>query len=315
MAGGTKGKKKKTAAAKTPPQSSFGRVAFAVSLVALIVVVSGIWLTRVLPPRTVPQKHAAIRKSGAVPMAPQYEVFEKHAVPDHPVRPVAPPVDRKPKLVLIIDDIGYNKALAAHFMDMDPNIALAILPRSPYGKVIAGAARKRGTELMLHQPMEPNEYPKVDPGPGALLADMDPDTLIRTLEANLADYPGIRGVNNHMGSKLTCLSPQMYQVMTRLKTRGLYFIDSRTSAKTASRAAAKLMQVPFAERDVFLDHVQSRAAVARQVEKMLALAERHGSALAIGHPHGVTCEVLSEMMPEIHRRVTLVRPSALVARP
>ncbi|WP_300667001.1 divergent polysaccharide deacetylase family protein [Desulfoluna sp.] len=298
-----------------PPRSSFGRVAFAISLVAVIVVVSGIFAIRVLPPRVVPQKHATVRKTAGVTLPPQYEVFDKQAVPERPVRPVVPPVSHKPKLVLIIDDIGYSKSMAFHLMALDPEITLSILPGSPYGKSIAKAAQAKGRELMLHQPMEPNEYPRVDPGSGALFASMEPDRLIGTFEANLADFPGIKGVNNHMGSKLTSLSPQMYQVMTLLKKRGLYFIDSRTSARTVGRSAARLMQVPFAERDVFLDHIQSRKAVQRQVEKMLVIAEKHGSAVGIGHPHNVTWTVLSEMMPEIHRRVTLVRPSTLVALP
>jgi polysaccharide deacetylase 2 family uncharacterized protein YibQ len=313
MAGGKKGKKK--GAAKKPVQSSFGRVAFALSLVACIVVVSGLLVTRYLPPMVVPQKHGTVQKSGSVAMAPPYEVFEKHPMPVRPVLSVTPPVSHKPKLALIIDDIGYKKGVAFGLMDLDPQITLAILPGSPHGKAIARAARERGMELMLHQPMEPNEYPKVDPGPGAILAIMDPDRLIGTLTANLAVYPGIKGVNNHMGSKLTSLSPQMYQVMTLLKKRGLYFIDSRTSAETVGRSAALLLQVPFAERDVFLDHVQARSAVERQVEKMLAIAEKHGRAVGIGHPHDVTYAVLLEMMPEIRRRVTLVRPSTLVAVP
>jgi len=313
MAGGKK--KKKKGSAKVPSQSSFGRVAFAVSLVACIVVVSGLLLIRYLPPRVVTKKHATVQKSDLATTPPQYEVFEKHAVPEREERPVAPPVSHKPKLVLIIDDIGYSESAAFDLMALDPNITLSLLPGSPHGKAIARVARRKGLELMLHQPMEPNEYPKVDPGPGAIFAAMDPDELIRTLEVNLTAYAGVKGVNNHMGSKLTSLSPQMYQVMTLLKKKGLYFIDSRTSAKTVSRSAARLMQVPFAERDVFLDHVQSREAVVRQVKKMLAIAEKHGSAVGIGHPHKVTCTVLAEMMPEIQRRVTLVRPSTLVARP
>ncbi len=310
MAGVQKGKKKGTA---TPtPRSSFGRVAFAVSLVACIVVVSGLLVMRYLPPMVVPQRYASVEKSGGIPISPQYEVFEKYSVPDRMMRPVPPKASHKPRLALIIDDIGYKRRMALDLMALDPNLTLSILPGSPYGTFIAEVARKKGMELMLHQPMEPQEYPKVDPGPGALLTSMDPDRLISVLKKNLAIYPDIKGLNNHMGSKLTALSPQMYQVMTLLKKRGIYFIDSRTSAKTVGRSAAKLMQVPFAERDVFLDHVQERDAVIKQVEKMLTIAEKHGSAVGIGHPHGVTYDVLLEMMPEIHRRVTLVRPSALV---
>ena len=163
--------------------------------------------------------------------------------------------------------------------------------------------------------MEPVQYPRIDPGPGALLAEMDPERLLSTFSENLDAFPQVKGVNNHMGSRLTSLEPQMNQVMTVLKKRGLYFVDSRTTAETAGRSCARLFQVPFAERDVFLDHNQSRDAVARQVEKMLQMAEKHGVAIGIGHPHEVTLKVLAEKMAEIKRRVRLVRPSALVAVP
>ena len=77
--------------------------------------------------------------------------------------------------------------------------------------------------------MEPVEYPDVNPGPGTLLSSMSPDELISQLEDDLNALPGITGVNNHMGSKLTAESTQMYQIFSILKQRGLFFIDSRTT--------------------------------------------------------------------------------------
>lgn len=317
MAGGTKkgqGRKKKAKTTGKSETSSFGRVALAVALVAIIALVGGIAVVKMLPPAVATRKHATIEKKGVEPIPPRYEVYDDHAVSTPVRRPVAPR-PKKPRLALIIDDIGYKKRVALDLLNLDPHITFAILPNSPFGKSFAAKASQKGAELMLHQPMEPMQYPKINPGPGALLAGMDPDTLINTLEANLRAFPSVRGMNNHMGSRLTSLSPQMNQVMTLLKQKGLYFIDSRTSKETVSKSSARLLQVPFAERDIFLDHNQSRGAVARQVEKMLAMAEKHGVVIGIGHPHDVTLEVLAEMMPEIHRRVRLVRPSTLVAIP
>ena len=315
MAGSEKKGKKKPAKRKGgAPKSSFGRVALAVGLVAMIVVAGGFMLVKYLPPVSVTRKHAQVEPPSVKPQPPRYEVFEAHPKPSPSKRPaVKYPV--KPRLALIIDDIGYKKRIALELMALDSDITFAVLPKSPFGRYFAQEAARKGVELMLHQPMEPMEYPRVDPGPGALLAKMDPDRLLATLETNLKAFPGIKGINNHMGSRLTSLSPQMYQVMTALKKKGLYFIDSRTTAQTTGRSAARLMQVPFAERDIFLDHIQSTAAVRRQVKKMLDLAEKQGLAIGIGHPHKETLEVLREMMPEIHRRVSLVRPSFRVRVP
>ena len=108
---------------------------------------------------------------------------------------------------------------------------------------------------MLHLPMEPSEYPMVNPGPGALLSSMSADELIAQLKKDLQSVSSIKGVNNHMGSKMTQHSAQMYQIFSILKKEGLYFIDSRTTSKTLCKPSARLLQVPFAERDVFLDHI------------------------------------------------------------
>ncbi|MCK7503137.1 MAG: divergent polysaccharide deacetylase family protein [Desulfobacterales bacterium] len=150
---------------------------------------------------------------------------------------------------------------------------------------------------MLHLPMEPVEYPEINPGPGTLLAAMPPDELLRVLEEDLRAVPHIRGVNNHMGSRLTARSEQLYQVFSVLKRRGLYFVDSRTTDETVCRPSARLFELPFAQRDVFLDHVHEPAAIRRQLRELVRIARLKGEAVAIGHPHPTTLAVLREEAP------------------
>jgi hypothetical protein len=166
--------------------------------------------------------------------------------------------------------------------------------------------------IMLHLPMEPFEYPAVNPGPGTLLTSMTADQLIRQLEKNLASVPYIKGVNNHMGSKMTAESSQMYQIFSILKKRNLYFIDSRTSSKTLCEPSARLFQIPFAQRDVFLDHSQDPDFIRKQIKKLIRIAQRNGQAVGIGHPHTITYEILREMMPELEKKVKLVPASEIV---
>ena len=134
---------------------------------------------------------------------------------------------------------------------MDPAITFSILPFSPHGKKIAGKLGPAGAELMLHLPMEPTEYPRVKPGPGALLSSMSPDLLLKQLRKDLDAVPGVIGVNNHMGSKLTAQSDQMNQIFTVLKQKDLFFIDSRTSPDSKGEASARLFMLRFSQRDIF----------------------------------------------------------------
>ena len=65
---------------------------------------------------------------------------------------------------------------------------------------LAAKSSAKGMDIMLHLPMEPVEYPSVDPGPGALLTAMTPEEIVIRLEKNLDAVPFIKGVNNHTSS-------------------------------------------------------------------------------------------------------------------
>ncbi len=260
------------------------------------------------PAKSVPQAKKPPTK------IPPYEIYPPKEIPI-----VKPPVKKPledprqlPLVAIIIDDMGYDKKIAKNLSRLNGGITFSILPHSPYQKSIARLAQKNGLGTMLHLPMEPFEYPNINPGPGTLLTTMTPNQLIRQLEKNLASVPHIKGVNNHMGSKMTAESSQMYQIFSVLKKRNLFFIDSRTSDKSLCKPSARLFQIPFAQRDVFLDHSQDPDFIRKQIKELIRIAQRNGQAVGIGHPHPITFEILQEMMPELQKKVKLVPASEIV---
>ena len=246
--------------------------------------------------------------------APRFEIYPKNDIPPHkPVPKTKPEVLSKlPQVAIIIDDIGYDENIAQKFLDLDAVLTFSILPHSTHDKRIAKIAHSKGFDVMLHLPMEPNEYPLINPGPGVLLTSMSPDQLINQLNEDLDAVPFVRGVNNHMGSKMTTIAPQLHQIFSILKKRGLYFIDSRTTADTLCGPSAQLLQVPFAQKDVFIDHIPEPDFVRKTLHRLEKIAENHGEAIGIGHPHSVTYEVLREMLPELKKKAELVRASDIV---
>lgn len=272
------------------------------------------------PARPAPSRPA--ERPVAAP-APVYEIFPEKTSPPppaendalHAARPPAPPdlppLKRRPRVALIIDDLGYDRAVAQKLIGLDAPLTLALLPHSPHQKTIAENAHRKGLELMLHLPMEPVGYPDVDPGPGTLLARMTPDELLQVLERNLDAVPHIRGVNNHMGSKLTTHAEPMYQVFSVLKQRGLYFVDSRTTEESVCKPSARLFQLPFAQRDVFLDHHPEPVFIRKQLRELVRIAYRRGEAVGIAHPHAVTYRTLREELPSLREQVELVPASHL----
>ncbi len=267
-------------------------------------------------PETPPEK-----SKETPPKKVRYEVFEEGKIVPDPgkvetgLEKPAAATDRKrgtlPRIAIIIDDIGYDRKNAEALAMLDHNLTFSILPGSPYGKEIAKTLHHQGFPLMLHLPMEPVEYPEVDPGSNALLSIMSPDELISQLRRNLDEIPNIEGVNNHMGSRLTTLSEKMNQIFSILKKRDLFFIDSITASDSMCASSAKLLKVNFARRDVFIDNIQDAGYINGQLEQLMEIAEKNGEAIGIAHPYSATVDTLKESLPRIKKRVDIVPASKL----
>ena len=290
-------KKPKKSAASRRLKPQLLRIFTGISILIILIISAGLIA-----------KHFILRK----PAVPSFEIYPKENIPSREIKkkPVLP--DHLPKVVIILDDLGYDKKIAQKFIDLNAELTFSILPQSPFQRKIAASAHQKGYEVMLHLPMEPFEYPGVNPGKGALLSTMPPDELIDQLEKNLSAVPYIKGVNNHMGSKITSTSTQMYQIFSILKKKNLYFIDSRTTSKTLCKPSARLLQLPFSQRDIFLDNIQTPDAIRSQLEKLVELSRKHGDAIGIAHPHQTTYLVFREMLPKLKKQVQLVPASEVV---
>jgi polysaccharide deacetylase 2 family uncharacterized protein YibQ len=113
---------------------------------------------------------------------------------------------------------------------------------------------------MLHLPMEPSNYPSVNPGPGALLSTMNPDELLAQLNANLDRGPQCPwGEQPHGFPKLTASSEQMRQIFHHPEKTGALFswTAARRQRHPVSTVGRTAPTCPFAERDVFIDHEQT----------------------------------------------------------
>ena len=218
-----------------------------------------------------------------------------------------------PRVGIIIDDLGYDSSLANAFIRLDLPLTFSVLPFTPNTGLIAQKARKEGREIMLHLPMEPISYPAINPGDGVLMVSMDKEMILEILNRDLTQVPFIAGVNNHMGSRFTENEKKMMIVLTELKRRGLYFIDSRTSGGSVAFEVAKRMALRTASRDIFLDNDLSENGLKIQMERLLSLARYKGWAIGIGHPHKETLKLLKRYQSTLKNNAQVVPVSNLVS--
>jgi uncharacterized protein len=215
-------------------------------------------------------------------------------VPRDAPPPVAAPPDGA-YVALVIDDLGRSVADVARLAGLDVPVSYAVLPFETRTAQVVAELRRRGAEVLLHLPMEGRNG--ADPGPGALTVGMGEAALAAATREALAAVPGAVGVNNHMGSVLSADASAMRVVLRELAGRGVFFLDSRTTADSVAYPAARALGMAAAERDVFLDPDLDPEAIRAQFHRLLDLARREGSAVAIGHPHPATLQVLAEEVP------------------
>lgn len=206
-----------------------------------------------------------------------------------------------PMIAIVIDDAGVVQPRTRRASELPAPITIAFIPYSDNLERQARYARSRGHELLLHIPMEPGAA-GADPGYNALLTSLSQDEIMRRFRWALDRFDGYVGVNNHMGSKFMARGDLVMPVLEETNARGLLFLDSRTAHTTTGTMLARDMGMPHATRNVFLDNDLDAVKIRVQLAELERVARRRGHAIAIGHPHDVTTEVLAKWIPEARRK-------------
>jgi polysaccharide deacetylase 2 family uncharacterized protein YibQ len=223
-----------------------------------------------------------------------------HRLIFHPPKIKPPPIrPPRPRLAIVVDDLGADKRIAEELLRLDAFLTFSILPFQPHSRRIAQRAHAQGKEIILHLPLEPRGFPLKDPGKGALFVAMSERELLGQLRKDLDAVPFIVGVNNHMGSRFMEHAAAVRLVMGELKKRGLFFLDSRTTAKTEGYQIARELALLAGERDIFLDNENDVQDIRAQLEGLIRLARDHGTAIGICHPYPATITVLKGMIAKI----------------
>lgn len=211
--------------------------------------------------------------------------------------PLALKAETKPPVVsIIIDDLGQDLAAAQRVIDLPGPVVSAILPNTDHASQIAFLTHHYGKEVMLHQPMQSMAGNRL--GDGAIVLDMTRRQVWETLETNLSKVPFAIGVNHHMGSLISQHPGHMAWIMEYIKQQGeLFYVDSRTTKETVAQQIAAEVGVVNTRRNVFLDHDVSEEAILYQLKRMISIAKRDGSAVAIGHPFAQTIKILKREIP------------------
>ena len=253
----------------------------------------------------------------APPEIQEEGAFETEPLLEKTLEPVLPKkhTGQKAKIAIVIDDVGMNLSQSRAAINLPSEVTLALLPYAETVRPLAREADQQGHELIIHTPMEALNG-EMNLGSMALLSEMDFAEFEAEFRKITGSFEGYVGVNNHMGSKLTQDPEAMGYLMDLLKQEGLYFLDSKTIHTSVAAKMAQAYDIPYAERDVFLDHEQTPEFIAKAFRNLERIAREQGQAIAIGHPKEITLQALREWIPTLaDKGYELVPLSALMILP
>ncbi|MBP1763995.1 MAG: protein of unknown function YibQ [Firmicutes bacterium] len=247
-----------------------------------------------------------------------YISLEKSLTPAPPTSPATPaPLPARPPgagapMAIIIDDFGYQAEPIEMFAAINRPITFSVLPYRQYSRTAAAKGVSSGHEVVLHLPMEPMTLPE-QTEKDMITVQMS-DAQIQDIVFKALQYtPEAIGVNNHQGSRATSDRRVMQVVLSVLREKQMFFVDSRTSGQTVGAETAHQMGTRSGENELFLDNSSDIGYIKNQLRIAERMALKNGSVTVIGHARINTAAAIREMIPELEANgIRLVFVSQLV---
>ena len=175
------------------------------------------------------------------------------------------------------------------------------------------AARQGGHEVVMQVPLEPFDYPNVNPGKNTLTVDATAEENIKSLHWALSRITNYVGIVNYMGARFSASSDAMETLMAELGKRGLMYLDDGSSARTVAPELAPKNGVPLAVADAAIDANQDRGEILKKLDQLEQTARAKGFAIGTGSAFAVTVDTVAAWINEAKQRGIEIVPISAVA--
>ena len=157
------------------------------------------------------------------------------------------------RVALVLYGFGDDVKEARELFEKPLPFAVAIVPGSPSTAELLAAAHRGQREVLVHLPLEPLNYPRINPGPGTLLVTMSPSQIAGRVKKWLEQSAPAIAVSNHMGSLATQDMQVMTSVYKEVRRANLPFIHVQPAPGSVCKTLASDLGIAYGEPDELLD--------------------------------------------------------------
>ncbi len=232
-----------------------------------------------------------------------------------PSRYAAKNVGDPARVAILVNGLGLPDSPSGDVLKgLPPSVSVAY---GAYGRSLQDwvtKARAEGHEVLLEIPLEPNDYPKVDPGPHTLLTTLPPEENMKRLEWLMSRYTGYVGITNHMGSKFEVTQDALTPVLEEVKARGLLYVDDGSVQASTAGQIASTIGLDYSVASVQIDANASPSDVAKQLAKLEATAKEKGTAIGVVKAKPTTLKQVGEWAGKLKGKDLVLVPVSAAVR-
>ncbi|WP_187968853.1 divergent polysaccharide deacetylase family protein [Aquibium microcysteis] len=221
---------------------------------------------------------------------------------------------RGARVALVVGGLGLSQSGTQDAIGKLPSeVTLAFAPQGNSLGRWMQTARREGHEIMMQLPLEPFDYPRVNPGRNTLTVEADARQNIDRLYWVLSRTTNYTGVMNYMGARFTSDAEAFAPIMRELGARGLSYLDDGSSARSIAETLAAESDVPYAQGDVVIDQTRDRGSILAKLDELEATARARGFAVGTGTAFDVTVDAVAAWAKEVRKRGIEIVPVSAVA--
>ena len=221
-----------------------------------------------------------------------------HAITVEPSETMADP---GAQIAFVVTDLDKSSLkLYRAFMKSPLVFSAALRPDKGEAVRVAKEVRQEHHDVLLHLPMEPKGYPRVDPGKDAILLDLSRIEIEDRIARCLSSIGPVQGVVSRLGSAALNDPDVMRAVLEEMKRRDLPFIDAHNQGASMTEEIGEETGARTLMAGGDLDDEKGTAASVRaKLRELTAAAVQKGSLIVMVHPSPLVLDILESEIPKM----------------
>jgi polysaccharide deacetylase 2 family uncharacterized protein YibQ len=220
----------------------------------------------------------------------------------------------KPRLSLVVGGLGISPEMTRRAIeDLPPEVTLAFAAHAPNLQTDIDRAREYGHEVILELPMEGQFSDPGEPGADRMLRADDPAGVLNNLDWLLSRAGGYFAVAPYNGDIFLARSDAAGPVLSKLEGAGVGFLADPQLSVPVLESSAKTIGLPFRAGSMLIDDTPEVEAIARDLEKLRALALAGDAPVGFGFAYPQTIDALILFLPTL-KQAELAPASAAFAK-